>query len=367
MSSDLRRGVAYFGPREKVYKRGTSCELPGLPLNWRRVLCTGYPFPVVGPMGCVYRTIDHAMAGFRVHYSTNNPCLAFLFRHENTRFARVHTCREWSSNNALSLLLTSPDDRVWFVIRDRCMYDLVFQRICRDAEYRGVLQFLIEQKYLPVYHVKTAHAHTYWGGIIDKTKLNLTTVSAEQNRAASLDLLAEVSVDMSSLDPASIIVGKNRLGFIMKSAMETYRQVYDCKMALRVDVFKLPTKQRLPSVEGSESDQDEGPEEDVSIAYLPAYELTPLATTDFRPPPSGSALNRKRKAPPSRPGTPPPSFPKRCASAPLPESDDFMGLIDSIVEVNTPPRKHACSSELREPLPDRPPVRRTLYGLDDII
>jgi len=253
------------------------------------------------------------------------------------------------------------------------MYDLVFQRICRDAEYRSVLQFLIEQKYLPVYHVKTAHAHTYWGGIIDKTKLNLTTVSAEQNRAASLDLLAEVSVDMSSLDPASIIVGKNRLGFIMKSAMETYKQVYDSKMALRVDVFKLPTKQRLPSVEGSESDQDEGSEEDVSIAYLPAYELTPLATTDFRPPPSAAsvnAMNRKRKLQPSsssRPSSPPVPIPKRCVSAPLPETDDFMGLIDSIVEVNTPPQKRPCPSAIREPLPDRPSVRRTLYGLDDII
>ena len=296
MSSDLRRRVAYFGPREKVYTKPEDCELQGLPLDWRRVLCTGYPSAVVGPMGCVYRTIEHAMAAFRVHYSTSNPCLAFLFRHENHRFSPITNCKEWSSFNALSMLLCNPDDRVWYVVRDRCMYDLVFQRICRDDTYRQVLRYLIEQRFLPVYHVRTAYAQTYWGGIIDKTKLNLTTTSAEQNRAASLDMLAEVSMEISCFDPASIIVGKNRLGFIMKSAMETYIQIYHVKMVLRANVFLLPTKQPLPEFELNEDKESQTP----TISFLPAYPLTPLAVIPTKPPmkrPASIARPAERETP----------------------------------------------------------------------
>ena len=230
------------------------------------------------------------MAAFRVHYSTSNPCLAFLFRHENHRFSPITNCKEWSSFNALSMLLCNPDDRVWYVVRDRCMYDLVFQRICRDDTYRQVLRYLIEQRFLPVYHVRTAYAQTYWGGIIDKTKLNLTTTSAEQNRAASLDMLAEVSMEISCFDPASIIVGKNRLGFIMKSAMETYIQIYHVKMVLRANVFLLPTKQPLPEFELNEDKESQTP----TISFLPAYPLTPLAVIPSKPP-------MKRPAPATRP------------------------------------------------------------------
>lgn len=350
MSTDLRRGVAYFGPREKMYSSVEESDFPSLPLNWRRVLSTCHPFPVVGPMGCVYKDIDHAMAGFRVHYTTSNPCLAFLFRHENARFASASACREWSTSNSLSLLLSSPDDRVWFVLRDRCMFDLVFQRICRDEEYRKVLRYLIEQRFLPVYHVRTAYAHTYWGGIIDKTKLTLTSVTADQHRNSSVDSLAEISVDSSSLDPSRIIVGKNRLGFIMKSAMETYIQVYHTKMALRANVFSVHSKADIREVkdessDGSESEFDfvqeedeKEPEEQVDdgICYLPAYDLTPLgASWDVVFPPK-----RKRRRKPKSSVVPKVKPTSRSVSKLKKLDTEIRELIDDVITPPcTPPQK----------------------------
>ena len=279
-SSDLRRGVAYFGSREKLYNSVDDTEIAGLPVNWRRLLCTSYPSFVVGPMGCIYRDIDHALAAFRVHYSTSNPCLSFLWRHENTKFQSNYVCKEWSTNNSLSMLMASPDDRVWFVVRDRCMFDLVFQRIARDDQYRHVLKTLVEQRILPVYHVRTAYSQTYWGGIINKAKLNLTTSTADENRAASLSMLADVSVQALNLDPSNLILGRNRLGLIMKHAMQTYTQIYDVGMLLRADVFNLPGKRRKQKDAASENEEgqdDSSVDGDDMHAKLPAFELTPLA------------------------------------------------------------------------------------------
>lgn len=236
MSQDLRRKVAYFGPREKVYPKGADPEVPGLPFNWRRILCMSWPFPVAGPCGNVYADAEHAIAAFRAHYTTNNPALANLFRPEHEAFRPPRVCRRWSTNNGLSLLLSDPDDRVWFVVRDRCMFDLVYQRVCRDEVFRRILAALCDRGYLPVYHVRTADAQTYWGAIIDRSKLNLTTSTTQENSSVNLSDLARERAEVWSDNPGSILVGKNRLGYLMKAALEQYRLLYDVGMQLRAKV-----------------------------------------------------------------------------------------------------------------------------------
>ena len=246
MSADLRRRIAYFGPREKVYPTDGESEVPGLPRNWRRVLCMSWPSPVAGPCGNVYADTEHAIAAFRAHYTTNNPALAQLFRPEHEPFAVWRVCRRWSTNNGLSLLLSEPDDRVWFVIRDRCMFDLIYQRVCRDDQYRLILSTLIDAGHLPVYHVRTADSHTYWGAIIDRTKINLTQAAPAQVAPVDLTELAKEKSVVYSDDPSSILIGKNRLGRLMVSALEQYRRVYVTGVQLRAKVLSSVSK--LPDV-----------------------------------------------------------------------------------------------------------------------
>jgi len=246
MSADLRRRVAYFGPREKVYPTDADAEVVGLPRDWRRVLCMSWPSPVAGPCGNVYADIEHAIAAFRAHYTTNNPALAQLFRPEHAPFSVWRVCRRWSTNNGLSLLLSEPDDRVWFVIRDRCMFDLLYQRVCRDETFRRVLTVLVDAGYLPVYHVRTADSHTYWGAIIDRTKINLTQSAPAQAAPVNLSELAHEKSNVWSDDPSSILIGKNRLGSLMVSAFEQYRRVYTTGVFLRAKV--LSSVSRIPDV-----------------------------------------------------------------------------------------------------------------------
>lgn len=268
MSADLRRRIAYFGPREKVYADDAESEVPGLPKDWRRVLCMSWPSPVAGPCGNVYADTEHAIAAFRAHYTTNNPALAQLFRPEHEPFAVWRVCRRWSTNNGLSLLLSEPDDRVWFVVRDRCMFDLVYQRVCRDDQYRHILGTLVDAGHVPVYHVRTADSHTYWGAIIDRTKINLTQAAPAQVAPVNLDELAKEKAGVWADDPTSILIGKNRLGSLMVSALEQYRRVYLTGVSLRAKVLS-------------------------SVSKLPAIPLTPIQ--DPPPPPaSPTRLSIKR-------------------------------------------------------------------------
>lgn len=246
MSADLRRKVAYFGPREKVYPRDADAEIPGLPRDWRRILCMAWPSPVCGPCGVVYGDVEHAIAAFRAHYTTNNPALAQLYRPEHEPFNVWRVLRRWSTSNGLSLLLSEPDDRVWFVIRDRCMFDLVYQRVCRDEPYRKILSTVVDQGYLPVYHVRTADSHTYWGAIIDRTKINLTQSTPSQSDPVDLEQLATEKEKVWTDDPSTILVGKNRLGRLMVAALEQYRRVYEVGVSLRAKV--LASVPNIPSI-----------------------------------------------------------------------------------------------------------------------
>ena len=247
MSADLRRKVAYFGPREKIYPTDADAEIPGLPRDWRRVLCMAWPSPVCGPCGIVYGDVEHAIAAFRAHYTTNNPALAQLYRPEHEPFNVWRVLRRWSTSNGLSLLLSEPDDRVWFVIRDRCMFDLVYQRVCRDESYRKILSTVIDQGYMPVYHVRTADNHTYWGAIIDRTKINLTQSAPSQSDPVDLEGLAAEKEKVWTDDPSTILVGKNRLGRLMVSALEQYRRVYEIGISLRAKVLaSVPNIPQIP-------------------------------------------------------------------------------------------------------------------------
>ena len=246
MSADLRRRVAYFGPREKVYQTDGDAEISGLPKNWRRGLCMSWPSPVAGPCGNVYADTAHAIAAFRAHYTTNNPALAPLFRPEHAPFSVWRVCRRWSSNNGLSLLLSEPDDRVGFGGRDRCMFDLLYQRVCRDEDFRRILSVLVDAGYLPVYHVRTADSHTYWGAIIDRTKINLTQAAPAQAAPVNLTQLAKEKTNVWTDDPSSILIGKNRLGSLMVSALDQSRRVYLTGVSLRAKV--LSSVSRIPDV-----------------------------------------------------------------------------------------------------------------------
>ena len=247
MSADLRRKVAYFGPREKIYPTDADAEIPGLPRDWRRILCMAWPSPVCGPCGVVYGDVEHAIAAFRAHYTTNNPALAQLYRPEHEPFNVWRVLRRWSTSNGLSLLLSEPDDRVWFVIRDRCMFDLVYQRVCRDESYRKILSTVVDQGYMPVYHVRTADSHTYWGAIIDRTKINLTQSTPSQSDPVDLEGLAAEKEKVWTDDPSTILVGKNRLGRLMVSALEQYRRVYEIGVSLRAKVLaSVPNIPQIP-------------------------------------------------------------------------------------------------------------------------
>lgn len=245
MSGDLRRRVAYFGPREKVYAHDADSEVPGLPRDWRRVLSMSWPSPVAGPCGNLYADIEHALIAFRIHYTTNNPALAQLFRAEHEAFAGSRACRRWGTNNGLSLLLSDPDDRVWFIVRDRCMFDLVWQRLCRDEAYRHIVSVLVDLQYLPVYHVRTADQDTYWGAIIDRSKLNLTSSTSAENAAVDLGALSRERSTTWPDDPGSILVGKNRLGYIMRSAYIQHRALYGRGIPVRPKAIQL-ANDRLP-------------------------------------------------------------------------------------------------------------------------
>ena len=238
MSQDLRRKIAYFGPREKVYATDDCSEIDGLPRNWRRVLCMSWPHEVIGPCGNVYSDTEHAIAAFRAHYTTNNPALAQLFRPENAHFQNFRVCRRWSTNNGLSLLMSDPDDRVWYVIRDRCMFDIIYQRVARDEVYRQILYTLLQRDFLPVYHVRTADTTTYWGAIINREKIQ--TVHSVAPSSVDLDKLADHCASTTTTDSSTILIGKNRLGSIMISAMKQYLHVYQHGMPLKAKISNVP-------------------------------------------------------------------------------------------------------------------------------
>lgn len=276
MSADLRRGIAYFGPREKVYKSCGASEVPGLPKDWRRILAQSYPCPILGPFGQVYQDMEHALVAFRYLYASSCPHYAEFFRMENDYFAGSKACRRYGSSNGLSLLQSNPDDRVWFIVRDRCMFDIVYQRICRDALYRHVLTTLMNHRYLPVYHVRTADSSTYWGATMNRDLMrftNRTSVSspteafpAEQcqrsqsptgtqvpvvppNTPSHLpDQLAHLSVTYNlDANPAQLLVGQNRLGSIMVQAYRIFYEVHHVGVVLR-NVTNMGEPMRMPTL-----------------------------------------------------------------------------------------------------------------------
>ena len=90
---------------------------------------------------------------------------------------------------------------------------------------------------MPVYHVRTADSHTYWGAIIDRTKINLTQSIPSQSDPVDLEGLAAEKEKVWTDDPSTILVGKNRLGRLMVSALEQYRRVYEIGVSLRAKVL----------------------------------------------------------------------------------------------------------------------------------
>ena len=232
MSHDLRRKLAYFGPREKVYSSDNT-EIEGLPRTWRRVLGMSYPFPVVGPFGCVYADIEHALCASRYMYTSNRPIYGQMFRAEVNRFAGSSMCRRWGSANGMSLLLTDPNDRIWFLVRDRCMFDFVYQRIARDEVYRHVLETLIDAQYLPVYHVRTANEMTYWGATMNRESTSNTLT--DRSPKEDLETMYLEASRHSYSSPKELLVGENRLGEIMVDAIQAYRQVQSGISTTRVN------------------------------------------------------------------------------------------------------------------------------------
>lgn len=243
MSQDLRRRIAYFGPREKVYNKDEDSEIPGLPRQWRRILCMAWPHNVAGPCGNIYTDTEHAIAAFRAHYTTNNPALANLFRPEHEAFQNFRVCRRWSTNNGLSLLMSDPDDRVWYVVRDRCMFDLIFQRVARDDMFRHIMSTLCNRDYLPVYHVRTADSTTYWGAIIDKELVQSHTLNSSNKM--DLDTLANDMEQGGVTNPSFFLVGKNRLGNIMVQAYKQWVHLYCVGMSLRARVVNVSEVPRI--------------------------------------------------------------------------------------------------------------------------
>ena len=223
MSHDLRRRLAYFGPREKVYPDGHT-EIEGLPQNWRRVLGMSYPSPVVGPFGCVYADMEHAICAYRYLYTSNRPVYGQMFRAEVPRFAGSSMCRRWGSANGMSLLLTDPNDRIWFLVRDRCMFDVVFQRISRDEVYRLILTSLVDAQYTPVYHVRTANEATYWGATMNR-ELQTNTMYDRSPRQEDMETLYDEAEKYMYREGRDMLVGDNRLGQIMVEALFAYRKL----------------------------------------------------------------------------------------------------------------------------------------------
>ena len=297
MSADLRRRVAYFGPREKVYRRDSDVEITGLPRDWRRVLSMSHPCRLTGPFGNVYADMEHALIAFRILHTTNNPALVQLFRPNYLPFATARSCRRYGSNNGLSLLMSQPDDRYWCIVRDRCMFDIVYQRVCRDEVYRNVLRRLREEGLLPVYHVRTADKSTYWGGIMDKTKLTLSVDRG--NRTPDVDALAvEQGGRASCVDPSSILIGGNRLGQIMVEAMETYVRVHERGCHIRGGSALKLTSDRIPMTPISPLPDEPVPSfETLSPRSFAASSVPPSFFPDAHRRPAKDALHEKPKEP----------------------------------------------------------------------
>lgn len=273
MSADLRRGFAYFGCRERVYTHMEFPEFDGLPCDWRRQLCTSQKSPVVGPFGNVFPTIDHALMAFRFMYTSNNPALTYLFRSEHSTFHNMKLARRWSDVNGMSLLMCDPDARLWIIVRDRCMFDLVFQRICRDESYRKILSTLIKHRVLPVYHVRTATDQTYWGAIMDKSKFTPNKVSNVENCEAMIEDAYNRPGRDVSCNKLEYLVGRNRLGCIMKEAMCMYDEVYNVGMPLRI---------HIPSMEST---------------HLPPIPISPIETPPAPEPESVQSAEVENAAP----------------------------------------------------------------------
>ena len=226
MSQDIRRRLAYFGPREKVYTTDDT-EITGLPRAWRRILSMSTAFPVIGPFGCVYSDMEHALCAYRYLYTSNRPVYAHYFREEVSRMSPSSMCRRWGSANGMSLLMTDPNDRIWHIIRDRCMFDLVFQRVARDPVYRMILERLVDNQFVPVYHVRTAKDTTYWGATLDKDAVSNTQLDRSPKENSINALLDEA--DPLYSDPSSLLIGRNRLGFIMMDVLAAIRQFETAK------------------------------------------------------------------------------------------------------------------------------------------
>lgn len=224
MSRDIRRKYAYFGPREKVYQYHHQTELPNFPLDWRRILCISYRSPVIGPFGCVYDDIEHAMCAYRYLHTTNEPMFANYFRSEYESMRGSNPCRIWGQTIGMSRLRLDPNDRVWNLLRDRCMFDLIIQRIGRDPDFAFILGQIIELGYTPVYHIRTSTATTYWGATLDKSKISNTSIDRNPPSTVSESDLKHLEATWS-IDTHEMLIGKNRLGTIMVDAYNAFKRM----------------------------------------------------------------------------------------------------------------------------------------------
>lgn len=229
---DLRRRIAYFGSREKTYS--TNTEIPDLPLNWRRVLSICYPSPVIGPFGCVYPNTEHALYAYRYLHSSNRPAYGQLFRSDMQQTVTNTNCRKMGTSSGLSYLMCDPNDEIWFAVRDRCMYDLIYQRIARDITFRSILQTLVDLGYLPVYRIKTATQQTHWGATIDKTRV------FEQTNTNNLTA--------NPTDPSTLLLGDNALGKIMVSALSDFNTTHVTGLHANTRLNTILGNQPIPSI-----------------------------------------------------------------------------------------------------------------------
>jgi len=196
------------------------------------------------------------------------------------------------------------------------MYDLVFQRICRDDVYRSVLSTLIDQGYLPVYHVRTADENTYWGGIIAKERLPVAGGTGTQGPVPGVSM--EHSVDSLAaereaglfLEPGRLIQGKNRLGEIMRAAMDSYRLLQKGH----------PMRSKVIETE---------------ISHVPNYPLTPLCV-EAVPTKSGSSKRAKVIVAVQQQQQPQPPPATSSAPAPAPPTPAPSPVLAAAVDPPTP-------------------------------
>jgi hypothetical protein len=246
LALDLRNGIACFSGRTKP---GFANELPGLPRNWRFILHTAYPSPVVGPRGCLYGSIQYALAAYMAQ-CTRKPEMFEIFRLDACATIAPRNLAKCCRPGFFSKLGIPFDEALWSVVREMHMYDLLYQRTARDSIYRGIMSVLDEHNIVPLYAVRRPSSRAFWGAkMLERTQ----SKTADQPEAAKNDVDAvlqgevdrnfiathkESTVDVEDarkhlqaasreyhyLEPR--ILGENRLGKLMLRAYRAYKSCH---------------------------------------------------------------------------------------------------------------------------------------------